>query len=125
MFPTEKTCADYLEELRWPHCFVCPSCGAKAQPYRFTKRPSVLRCRRCKKDTSMTAGTVMHRTRTPLQTWFWSAYLVTSETPGRSALQLQRQLGIRRYETAFQILHKLRTAMVQPDRDRIGGEWVV
>ena len=58
---------------------------------------------------------------TPLSTWFWAAYLVASQTKGMSAVQLQRQLGLSRYETAFGILHKLRAAMVRPDRDRIGG----
>ena len=64
----------------------------------------------------------MQKTHTPLSTWFWGAYLVTTQTPGMSALQFQRQLGIGRYETAFQILHKLRAGMVRPDRDTIGGE---
>lgn len=67
----------------------------------------------------------MHATRTPLQVWFWGAYLVTTQTPGMSALQFQRQLGIGRYETAFQLLHKLRAGMVRPERDRIGGSWAV
>lgn len=125
LFPTEAACAEYLERLRWPEGFDCPACHAREAPYRFGSRPTVLRCRHCKRDTSLTAGTVMHRTRTPLQVWFWAAYLVTSETPGRSAVQLQRQLGLARYETAFQILHKLRAAMVRPKRDRIGGDWVV
>jgi transposase-like protein len=62
----------------------------------------------------------MERTHTPLSTWFWAAYLVASQTPGMSAVQFQRQLGLSRYETAFQILHKLRAAMVRPDQDRIG-----
>jgi hypothetical protein len=60
-----------------------------------------------------------------LHVWFWAAYLVTTQTPGMSALQFQRQMGIGRYETAFQMLHKLRAAMVRPDRDRIGSEWPV
>jgi transposase-like protein len=55
----------------------------------------------------------------PLTLWFWAAYLVTTHTPGRSALQLQRQLGIDSYETAWAILHKLRRAMVRPDRERL------
>jgi transposase-like protein len=63
----------------------------------------------------------MEDSHTPLNTWFWAAYLVTTQTLGMSALQFQRQLGIRRYETAFQILHKLRAAMVRPNQDRIGG----
>jgi len=64
----------------------------------------------------------MQQTHTPLSTWFLGAYLVTTQTPGQSALQFQRQLGLTRYETAFQILHKLRAGMVRPERDRIGGE---
>jgi hypothetical protein len=63
----------------------------------------------------------MERSHTPLSTWFWAAYLVASQTPGMSAVQFQRQLGLTRYETAFGILHKLRAAMVRPDQDRIGG----
>jgi transposase-like protein len=62
----------------------------------------------------------MERTHTPLSVWFWAAYLVASQTPGMSAVQFQRQLGLPRYETAFQILHKLRAGMVRPDQDRIG-----
>jgi transposase-like protein len=64
----------------------------------------------------------MERTHTPLSVWFWAAYLVASQTPGMSAIQFQRQLGLSRYETAFQILHKLRAGMVRPDQDRIGGK---
>jgi hypothetical protein len=71
------------------------------------------------------AGTIMHRTHTPISTWFWAAYLVSSQTPGMSAVQFQRQLGLTRYETAFQILHKLRAAMVRPGRDRIGESYPV
>ena len=64
----------------------------------------------------------MERTHTPLSVWFWAAYLVASQTPGMSAVQFQRQLGLSRYETAFQILHKLRAGMVRPDQDRIGSK---
>jgi hypothetical protein len=67
----------------------------------------------------------MQRTHTPISIWFWAAYIVSSQTPGMSAVQFQRQLGLKRYETAFQILHKLRVAMVRPDRDRIGGGFPV
>ena len=70
----------------------------------------------------MTVGTIMERSHTPLSTWFWAAYLVSSQTPGMSAVQFQRQLGLSRYETAFGILHKLRAGMVRPDQDRIGGK---
>jgi transposase-like protein len=64
----------------------------------------------------------MDHTHTPLTVWFWAAYLVASQTQGMSAVQFQRQLGLSRYETAFQILHKLRVGMVRPDQDRIGGK---
>jgi hypothetical protein len=67
----------------------------------------------------------MQSTHTPLSTWFWAAYMVTTQTPGQSALQFQRQLGLSRYETAFQILHKLRAGMVRPERESIGGEYPV
>lgn len=126
VFPDGGACAAYLERLRWPGGFACPKCGTVAAPYRFAKRSSVvLRCRSCKADASLTAGTVLQATRTPLAIWFWGAYLVTTQTPGQSALQFQRQLGIGRYETAFQMLHKLRAGMVRPARECIGDKYPV
>ena len=122
LFPDDAACAAYLEKARWSDGFVCPQCGALGDPFRFASRRGVMRCRACRCDTSLTAGTVMERTHTPLSVWFWAAYLVSSQTPGMSAVQFQRQLGLSRYETAFQILHKLRAGMVRPDQDRIGGE---
>ena len=123
VFPTDAACEAYLEAIRWPDGFVCPSCGVVGEPYRFATRSSVvLRCRVCKKNASLTAGTVMQSSHTPLSTWFWGAYLMTTQTPGMSAVQFQRQLGLTRYETAFQILHKLRAGMVRPDRDTIGTD---
>lgn len=121
LFPNDEACATYLERIRWEHGFVCPHCGQAGEPFRFANRPQVLRCRGCRRDIALTAGTVMERTHTPLSTWFWAAYLVASHTAGMSATQFQRQLGLTRYETAFQILHKLRAGMVRPDRDRIGS----
>jgi hypothetical protein len=78
-------------------------------------------CRACGRQTSVTAGTVMHGTHTPLQLSFWAAYLVAIHHPGISAVQLQRQLGISRYESAWLVLHKLRRAMVAPDRELLTG----
>ena len=120
MFPDEGACAAYLHELRWPDGFSCPKCRVAGEAYRFQNRPTALRCQACHANTSVTAGTIMHNTKTPLQVWFWAAYLVTAQTPGMSALQFQRQLGIRRYETAFMLLHKLRAAMVRPDHEGRG-----
>ena len=96
--------------------------GTAGEPFHFENRPGVLRCRKCRQNTGLTAGTVMERSHTPLNVWFWAAYLVASQTPGMSAVQFQRQLGLSRYETAFQILHKLRSGMVRPNQDRIGGQ---
>jgi hypothetical protein len=67
----------------------------------------------------------MQSSHTPLSTWFWGAYLMTTQVPGQSAVQFQRQLALSRYETAFQILHKLRAGMVRPERDAIGCEYPV
>lgn len=121
LFPNDAACAAYLEKARWHGGFQCPHCKARGEPFRFAARPGVLRCKACRKDVALTAGTVMARTHTPLTTWFWGAYLVSSMTPGMSAVQFQRQLGLTRYETAFGILHKLRAGMVRQGRDRIGG----
>lgn len=125
MFPDEDACAAYLYELRWPDGFSCSGCREAGEPYRIRTRPTVFQCRACGQQKSLTAGTIMQDSRMPRQVWFWAAYLVTAQTPGMSALQFQRQLGIGRYETAFQMLHKLRAAMARPDRDRIGGEHLV
>ncbi len=125
LFPDESSCLLHLERIRWPEGFECPSCGNVGDPWRLRARPRVLECRPCGYQASLTAGTIMHRTQQPLTIWFWAAYLMTTQTPGMSALQFQRQLGLKRYETAFLILHKIRAAMVRPDRDRIGLEWPV
>lgn len=114
-FGDEAACRAYLAASRWPDGYRCPGCQ---HPEAFElPRRRLWQCKACGYQTSVTAGTVLHRTRTPLTLWFWAAYLVTTHTPGLSALQLQRQLGIDRYETAWAMLHKLRRAMVRPDRD--------
>ncbi|MBI5710652.1 MAG: IS1595 family transposase [Candidatus Eisenbacteria bacterium] len=114
-FANEAACREYLVASRWPDGFVCPRCGFQ-EAIHLPER-LLWRCKECGYDTSVTAGTVLHRTRIPLTQWFWAAYLMTTHTPGLSALQLQRQLGIGRYETAWTMLQKLRRAMVRPDRE--------
>lgn len=123
IFPDESSCLRYLEKMRWPGGFVCDYCGIVGEPFRFVGRPKALKCRSCHQDTSITAGTVMHRSKTNIHTWFCAAFLVATQTPGLSALEMQKKFGIERYETAFQLLHKLRAAMVRPNRDKIGAEW--
>lgn len=120
-FPDDAACASYLEKARWPNGFTCPHCQKTGEPSRIKSRPTVLTCRKCRRQSALMSGTVMERSHTPLSTWFWAAYLVTSQTNGMSAAQFQRQLGLSRYETAFGLLHKLRAAMVRPNQDRIGG----
>lgn len=119
-FGTEEACREYLFASRWPDGFICPACGgceAGAQTRRH-----LWVCTACGRQTSITAGTVMHKTRMPLRTWFWAAYLVSTFHPGISAKQLQRQLGVGCHETAWAMLHKLRGAMVAPERDPLKGE---
>ena len=79
-------------------------------------------CVACRYQVSLTAGTILHNTKTPLAVWFWAAYLTVTDKRGISALLLQRQLGLRRYETAWMLLHKLRRAMVNAAREPLHGE---
>ncbi len=120
-FATEEACRDYLFASRWPDGFRCRCCGGD-EVGGMQRRRLVWQCKGCGAQTSVTAGTVMHGTRQPLRRWFWAAYLVATHHPGISAVQLQRQLGIRRHETAWMLLHKLRRAMVAPEREPLKRE---
>ena len=125
MFPDETACLRYLEKIRWPDGFVCGKCATVGEPFRLSSHPRKLKCRSCQHLESVTADTVMHRSKSSIHVWFWDAYLVATQTPGISALELKKKLGIKRYETAFQILHKLRDTMLRPGRDKIGAEWPI
>ena len=114
-FPDDAACLEYLAASRWPDGFRCPACGGERS--WLLARRHLWECVACGHQASVTAGTVLHRTRLPLALWFWAAYLVSTHTPGISALQLRRQLGIARYETAWMMLHKLRRAMVARERE--------
>ncbi|MGC2191901.1 MAG: IS1595 family transposase [Candidatus Dormiibacterota bacterium] len=119
-FGTEEACLAYLVASRWPDGFRCPSCGGgKAYPLRSRL---LWQCAapNCRHQTSVTAGTVLDGSRTPLMTWFWAAYLMTTDRRGVSASLLQRQLGLG-YKTAWLILHKLRRAMLAPERRKLSG----
>lgn len=119
-FSTEEACAAYLAQSRWPDGFICPRCGG-TEAFSLARR-GLYQCKPCGYQVSLTAGTVMHRTRVPLTQWFRAAYLMTTLTPGISAVQLQRQLGLGSYRTAWTMLHKLRRATVNPDRERLRGK---
>ncbi len=99
---------------------MCPGCG-RGRAGGETRRHLWI-CTACGQQTSVTAGTVMHKTHTPLRTWFWATYLVATHHPGISAKQLQRQLALSRYETAWLMLQKLRRAMVAPERGLLRHE---
>ena len=86
-------------------------------------RDGLYQCRSCRRQTSVTAGTIFQDTRKPLVMWFRAMWYVTSQKNGASALGLQRVLGLGSYETAWTWLHKLRRAMIRPDRDRLSG-WI-
>lgn len=118
-FPDYQACREYLFACRWPDGFRCPACGSERST--LLARRLLWQCSACRHQVSVTAGTVLHKTRTPLHLWFWAAYLTSTGTPGISALQLQRQLGLDRYETAWMMLHKLRRAMVSPERSPLTG----
>jgi transposase-like protein len=117
-FPDEAACLEYLAAVRWPDGFVCPACGGRDA---WRTGQGLWMCQDCGRKTSLTAGTIFHRTRTPLATWFAAIWFVTSQKNGISAQGLQRVLGFGSYETAWAWMHKLRRAMVRPGRDQLSG----
>jgi transposase-like protein len=119
-FATEAACQEYVAACRWPDGFVCPRCEHR-RAYRMTTHRR-WQCAACRYQVSLTAGTILHNTKTPLTTWFWAAYLAVTDKRGISALLRQRQLGVRRYETAWMLLHKLRRAMVTATREPLYGD---
>jgi len=113
-FGTENACRKRLFQLRWPEGFRCPRCGCH-ESYYLEKR-MLHQCVECKFQTSLTAGTVMHRTRTPLVKWFWAIYLVATDKRGLSALALSRKIDIG-HKCAWTMLHKIRKAMEARDAE--------
>ena len=113
-FATEKACRKRLFALRWPEGFRCPKCG-DSEAYVLEKR-LLYQCAKCKHQTSLTAGTIMHRTRTPLVKWFWAIYLVSTDKRGLSALALSRKIDIG-LKCAWTMLHKIRKAMEARDAE--------
>ena len=115
MFKDEGACLAYIAALRWPSGFQCPSCGStKGWPMGNGRTL----CGNCRHQQSVLAGTLFHRTHLSLQTWFRAMWHVCAAKNGLSALNLQRQIGLGSYNTAWLCLHKLRRAMVRPGRER-------
>jgi len=112
-FASEEACADHLRQIRWPDGFVCPRCGNREAWYVRTR--AVLDCKRCRTKTSVTAGTILHKTRTPLLKWYWLIYRMAMDKVGLSVAEMQRLLDITDYKTVWLMAHKIRKAMA--DRD--------
>src|SRR5262249_32300535 len=115
-----EACQEYLAVCRWPDGFVCPRCGHR-RAYELVQRKS-RQCVGCRHQVSLTAGTILHKTKIPLTVWFWAAYLMTTDKRGLSALLLQRQLALGCYETAWMMLHKFRRVTVNLAREPLQGE---
>src|SRR3954462_5021472 len=118
-FGTDGQCREYLFEARWPEGFRCAACG---HDDAYTLRTKIVHeCVACRKQHSLLAGTIFEQTKTGLSRWFLAIHLVTSSKGGIAATELQRQLGLGSYQTAWTWLHKLREAMVRPDRQPLAG----
>ena len=106
--------------MRWPDGFVCPACGHE-KGWALRRKAHTFECAGCRRQTSVTAGTILHASKLPLTVWFWAAYLMATHSNGISALQLQKQLGIGSYRSAWLLAHKLRASMVDPERNPLSG----
>jgi len=119
-FPDDAACLRYLERIRWGSGFTCRFCGT-ADGGWWQMADGLRRCRECRSESSVTAGTIFGGTRTPLVSWFAAVWYVVNQKQGVSALGLQRVLGLGSYQTAWAWLHKLRRAMVLPGRELLSG----
>lgn len=117
-FSIESACREYLFRLRWPDGFICPRCGMHGG---WSTKSGKTVCSGCRFGTTVTAGTIFQDSHQPLTTWFRAMWWMTNQKTGLSGLGLQRLLGLGSYRTAWMMLHKLRSAMVRPGRDRLSG----
>ena len=113
-FATEDACREQLFRERFPDGFACPRCGCREYSYIRTRH--TCQCKSCRRQTSVTAGTVMHRTHLPLTIWFWAIYLCATDKRGISAKGLARQLALS-YESAWYLLVRIRAAMKERDQN--------
>ena len=116
-FGTDEACRDYLFRQRWPDGFRCRACG-HGEAWALTRR-NIYECAACGQQHSLLNGTIFEQTKTGLAKWFLAIYLVTSSKGGIAATELQRQMGFGSYQTAWSWLHKIRKAMVRPDRQKL------
>jgi ribosomal protein L37AE/L43A len=109
-YGTEEQCHTALIAMRWPDGFVCPQCGGKAHSYTAVRR--IFQCSACRKQTSARAGTIFHKSTTPLTKWFLAMHLITAAKNDISSLELSRQIGVK-WDTAWLIKQKLMEVMQQ------------
>lgn len=117
-FSTEEACRTYILRVRWPVNFVCPACGGGKG---WNTARGTVYCSLCHRQTSPTAGTILHNSRVLLKRWFLAMWLACTQKTGLSASNLQRELGLGSYKTAWLMLQKLRQAMVRTGRERLSG----
>lgn len=118
-FDEDGKCLDYLDWLRWPDGFSCPHCRGMVG---WRTSSLMWQCGNCNRRVSATAGTIFHGTRTPLTVWFAAAWLLVNSKTGISATQLQREMQLGSVQTAWAMLHRYRSVMVRPGRDRLTGD---
>jgi hypothetical protein len=119
MFSCEEACRQYLYEMRWPDGFCCPMCKKSDEPWCMAN--NYFRCKHCRSRISFLKGTMMEGSHKPLLFWFQAIWYIVNQKNGVSALGLQHALGFGGYRTAWVWLHKLRRAMVRPNRDKLQG----
>jgi len=118
-FGTERQCREHLFRKRWPKGFACPRCG-HGEHFDVQSR-RLCQCKKCGHQASVTAGTTMDKTRTPLAKWFLAIFLMAEDKRGISALALKGRIGVA-YQTAWAMCHKIRHAMGSRDAgQRMGG----
>ncbi len=117
-FCDEGSCLDYLFSIRWPNGFRCSSCGHDEY---WKSRRSLYICCECEHQHSVTAGTIFHGTRKPLLDWFKAIWWFSTQKTSTSAVNVQNQLSLGSYRTAWQWLQKLRACTVLPSRKKLGG----
>src|SRR3546814_13857696 len=121
MFPDEQACAAYLFEQRWPEGFVCPVCGS-VRAWELRSKAFTWECADCGRQTSVTAGMVMHGSKLPLTTCFWAASLMAPPSNGISDLQFMKHLDLSSCRLAAMLAHNLHLPMVEPDRSLHPGQ---
>jgi hypothetical protein len=119
-FPDEKSCRDYLFHIRWPRGFICTKCGESK--YSVIKTRNLFECSHCRTQTSTTSGTVMHRTKLPLQYWLLTLYWVASGERC-SARKISKTLKLQ-YRTALRLLRAVRYAMFRAEFDGLFAFWL-